>query len=350
MNQTKILGAILAAALAATSPAQNLGANPNTASSETLGAKLQEIKALKAGGGLSAGEKAKLDKLWASANKASELNNACREVALNKPLPRECQTLQGVLVEFEDLYLEVTGDLRLSAARVASELNDRREMINRCYDAFPFEMLSPQELFRPEGLLQVEPLEKDSEISWEISLYPTAERKKKIDQYLKKWFELCEPHIMHQTKASFPEFAPLFASKMAKGDPKTGIVLKQDRDALVGFLTKTYTGIYSVNKQDVFKVKLESGYQTFKIGSFKRPLSGYYEGPQVWMAGKGKCGYNFDFKGKKVVSDGELAGGVKTRLDWIETFKKEKPVYPKQDKDGWPIFKGSKPYNCWVEP
>lgn len=345
----KLFGALLFAVLAAHPSAQSLNATPNTAGSASLGSKLQAIETLKAGGNLTAEDKFKLETLWSSANHVAELNDACREVALNKPLQAECQNLPSVLAEFEDRYLEVTGEVRLSAARVATELNDRREMINRCYDAFPFEMFSPPELFRPEGLLQVEPLERGSEISWEISLSPTAERKEKINAYLTKWFKVCKPHVLHQTTSSTAEFAPLFVSKMAKGDPKTGIVMKPSGGELVGSLTKTYTGIYSVNKQDVFKLKLEGGSQYFALSGFKKPAYDKSEDISAHIVRSGKCGYKFEFKGKQAVGAKDLRGGIKTKIDWIETVKKGAEEHPKKTKEGYPILVGTKPYNCFME-
>lgn len=325
------IGIFLSAFLAAAPWAQALKAAPNTATSGSLTSKLQTIEELKnSPDSLSSEAKLKLENLWTSANEISQLNNACREVALDKPLPGECKDLPTVLAAFEDKYLEVTGEIRLNAARIAAELSDRREMINRCYDAFPFEMLSPPELFRPDGLIQVEPLEEGTEISWEVSLDVSDKHQKQINRQLRKWYEVCKPHVRHQSSSKRPEFAPLFKSKMEKGDPKTGIVLKQnERGDLIGILSRSYTGIYSVNRQDVFKIKLESGYQTFEIMLFdKDPESTEMKMSPVRT---GFCKYDFKFKGTKVVDEAELAGGLKTKLDWLETVKKAPAAPPKQE-------------------
>ena len=100
-----------------------------------------------------------IDSLLEQAGEIAQMNNRCSSIDLTQELDPACGHFYTVdLPEFEAKYLQITGEARLNAITVETEMNKREEQIHACTDALLSIAIPKEQLIILNGSFTAEPL------------------------------------------------------------------------------------------------------------------------------------------------------------------------------------------------
>lgn len=217
-----------------------------------------ELENLKAGIG---NDNAELNALWEEANKIAEMNDRCATIQLNEALDESCSHFYSVeLPEFETKYMKVTGEVRLSAVKVASTLEERTEQITACTKAFASVIVSKEQLLKLDGSVDLEPTGFDGsfDATYNFSFYFDKNRIEQQKQMAELWLEKCQDVILRK---SGDEFAPLFLESvknindsLAQTKTNLKIVVNPEKLHFYLDLNRNVSGSYHLNGAKLFQV------------------------------------------------------------------------------------------------
>ena len=240
------------------------------------------------------------------ANRIAEMNDRCASISLNDLLDTTCAQFYEVeLPAFENEYMELTGEVRLGAMRMATTFDERIRQLASCSEALTSIVKSREQLLRLRGNVYLEPInyEGDFDAEYDFALMFDSARVSQQQRLANLWIQKCGPIVLRQ---SGREFAPMFIA-----------TLKMKNDSL---------------KKSGSNVKLMINKKTLSLRvNMRRPVSGayYLNGLRLFEntidADKNNSNLFFDIKNKKA----ELVqpkDGVVQSFNGKQVFKKLKKM------------------------
>lgn len=281
----------------------------SSVSSENIKAKLSELERLK-NSNLDTESKEMLNSLWLKASKIAALNDQCAEISLTEEINDECYHFYKVeLPQFEDEYFELTGEIRLNGIRLSRSMDDRRNAIEACNDAFPLHSLEVRKIISLEGEASPEPLSQGVEVEYTFSFSLNEEYVDRLRTQLKHWFSVCNESI---SKTNSPrEFAPLFKEKLTQNQYEHITLSPSERGKKIYIKQKnTLYANYKLNGKSLFYYTIA---ENETIGSIE--FDNYHN--QVWLRFD-YPNYSSHWNGKEIYTDKQTEKGLYGRLEWKE--------------------------------
>lgn len=152
-----------------------------------------------------------VDDLLNRASKIAEMNNRCSMISINDVLDDECSHFYSVdLPEFEDMYMEVTGEVRLNSVKMGNTLAERTEQIQVCASALGGILVPRERLLKLDGKVDLEPLDLAGafDATYDFTLYFDPSRLKQQKTLVERWMEKCGDVVIRKAG---DEFAPLLS-------------------------------------------------------------------------------------------------------------------------------------------
>ena len=240
------------------------------------------------------------------ANRIAEMNDRCASISLNDLLDTTCAQFYEVeLPAFENEYMELTGEVRLGAMRMATTFDERIRQLASCSEALTSIVKSREQLLRLRGNVYLEPInyEGDFDAEYDFALMYDSARVSQQQRLANLWIQKCGPIVLRQ---SGREFAPMFIA-----------TLKMKNDSL---------------KKAGSNVKLMVNKKSLSLRvNMRRPVSGayYLNGLRLFEntieADKNNSSLFFDIKNKK----SELVqpkDGIVQSFNGKQVFKKLKKM------------------------
>ena len=240
------------------------------------------------------------------ANRIAEMNDRCASISLNDLLDTTCAQFYEVeLPAFENEYMELTGEVRLGAMRMATTFDERIRQLASCSEALTSIVKSREQLLRLRGNVYLEPInyEGDFDAEYDFALMYDSARVSQQQRLANLWIQKCGPIVLRQ---SGREFAPMFIA-----------TLKMKNDSL---------------KKAGSNVKLMVNKKSLSLRvNMRRPVSGayYLNGLRLFEntieADKNNSSLFFDIKNKKA----ELVqpkDGIVQSFNGKQVFKKLKKM------------------------
>ena len=244
--------------------------------------------------------------LLKKANRIAEMNDRCASISLNDLLDTTCAQFYEVeLPAFENEYMELTGEVRLGAMRMATTLDERIRQLASCSEALTSIVKSSEQLLRLRGNVFLEPInyEGDFDAEYDFALSFDSARVSQQQRLANLWIQKCGPIVLRQ---SGREFAPMFIATLK---------MKNDSLKKAGSNVK-----FKMNKSELL-LRVD----------MRRPVGGayYLNGIRLFDktidADDKKSNLVFDIKNKKA----ELAqpkGGILQVFNGKQVFKKLKKM------------------------
>ena len=240
------------------------------------------------------------------ANRIAEMNDRCASISLNDLLDTTCAQFYEVeLPAFENEYMELTGEVRLGAMRMATTFDERIRQLASCSEALTSIVKSREQLLRLRGNVYLEPInyEGDFDAEYDFALSFDSARVNQQQRLANLWIQKCGPIVLRQ---SGREFAPMFIA-----------TLKMKNDSL---------------KKAGSNVKIMMNRKNLSLRvDMRRPVSGayYLNGLRLFDktidADKSQSNLYFDIKDKKA-SVVQPKGGVIESFNGKRVFKKLKKM------------------------
>lgn len=166
------------------------------------------------------------------------------------------------LPKFENDYFKVTGQIRLSGMRIKESTKDRKQMIEACFEAFPFLDLAPKNAYPMNGGVSAEPLSNGVEIEYLFSLsFGLSElwvkNNEALAEFFGTWMNLCRPYIFRQSDTT--TLAPFFLELLSKRKGNAWFEFQPSRGDMELVLSRDLWITYLVNDKPVFEVKIPKG-------------------------------------------------------------------------------------------
>lgn len=230
----------------------------------------QQLKSLMGRSSLSAQERERLQDLMNQAAKIAEMNDRCGTISLTELLDEECVTYyESAIPKFELDYFKLTGEIQMNSFRFSKAMNDKRAMIDACYEGLPLSLFYPSAWLEVDGTALSEPLEKGFELAYDLTLKPTKYGyTMSVNGVISEWHETCSSFIYSNTDSR--KLAPLFVSKFDHSeenasDENGGLYFRlQDKNIQV--VSKTgVQGVYRINDEDVFEYLIMPDKPLFEI-------------------------------------------------------------------------------------
>lgn len=251
----------------------------NAAPSVQLGARIsdaelkirqQQLKNLMGLSSLSVQEKERLQDLMEQAAEIAEMNDRCGTISITELLDEECMTYyESAIPKFEQDYFKLTGEIQMNSFRFSKAMNDKRAMIDACYEGLPLSLFYPSAWLEVDGTALSEPLEKGFELAYDLTLKPSKhDYSSSVNNVLSEWYETCGDFIRSNTDAQ--KLAPLFVSKFERSkedasDENGGLYFRlQGKNVYVASKTGIQ-GVYRINDEDVFEYLIMPDKPIFSI-------------------------------------------------------------------------------------
>jgi len=156
-----------------------------------------------------------LDDLLTRANRIAEMNDRCSMISINDVLDEECGRFYSIdLPEFEDQYMELTGEIRLNAVKTGNTLAERTEQIQLCANALSGILVPKDRLLRLDGNVDLEPLDLAGafDATYDFTLFYDVNRTKQQQNLMERWVDKCGEVVVRK---AHDEFAPLFVDRIS---------------------------------------------------------------------------------------------------------------------------------------
>lgn len=198
-----------------------------------------------------------LNALLDESNKIAEMNHKCGTISLSDIQDPECSQFYTVdLPSFEEKYLKLTGEARLNAITVETELDKREKQIQACTDALRSIALPKDQFISLHGRFEVEPLpDNQFDVTYTYNMEWNEERIETIQENAALWLDKCKQIIFRQNSS---ELAPLFVSDLAKlnqsfKEEKRNVKIELTDDGDL-FLSNQFVlkGVYKFNGSNLF--------------------------------------------------------------------------------------------------
>ena len=154
-----------------------------------------------------------IDSLLEQANAIAQMNNRCSSIDLTQQLDPACGHFYTVdLPEFEARYLQITGEARLNAITVETEMNKREEQIHACADALLSIAIPKEQLIILNGSFKAEPLPGNKfDITYHYDMKWNKNLAENMIKRAERWIGTCH-QIVHRQGST--EIAPLFTNRL----------------------------------------------------------------------------------------------------------------------------------------
>lgn len=202
-----------------------------------------------------------VDDLLNRASKIAEMNNRCSMISINDVLDDECSHFYSVdLPEFEDMYMEVTGEVRLNSVKMGNTLAERTEQIQVCASALGGILVPRERLLKLDGKVDLEPLDLAGafDATYDFTLYFDPSRLKQQKTLVERWMEKCGDVVIRKAG---DEFAPLFVDRvnavndsLEKNNVNIKIILNSEKLDIYQDLSKPVSGAYFLSGAQLFDV------------------------------------------------------------------------------------------------
>lgn len=284
----------------------------SSVSSEMVKEQLTEIEKLKQLNYLDEESKSQLDKLWERASKIAELNDKCAEISLNETLNSECfDFYQKELPQFENDFLNLTGEIRLNGMNLSHNMENRREAIEACFNAFPLHSIDFPKLITLEGDVTPEPLSDGVEISYHFSFVRNESTIQALEHQLNIWYSTCNSIIFRTDNSG--EFAPLFQERLAENIPENSLSFEVSKYNKVIYIKQKHdlNMAYILNKKQLFNNTISKNSTIGKIyfDNYDNSISLNIQ-------------YNFYENGKAIFTENEIRNGLRGKIHWDSPYKK----------------------------
>lgn len=206
-------------------------------------------------------ENPQLDNLLSRAKKIAEMNDRCSMISINDVLDEECGHFYSIdLPEFENQYMEVTGEVRLSTVKMGNSLAERTEQIQVCANALGGILVSKDRLLKLSGNVDLEPLDLEGafDATYDFNLYYDEVLMNQQKSLLDRWVDKCGEVVVRKAR---DEFAPLFVDRinvindsLEKSSANVKIVLEPEYLDFYLDLNKNVAGAYYLNGAELFNV------------------------------------------------------------------------------------------------
>ena len=154
-----------------------------------------------------------IDSLLEQAGEIAQMNNRCSSIDLTQELDPACGHFYTVdLPEFEAKYLQITGEARLNAITVETEMNKREEQIHACTDALLSIAIPKEQLIILNGSFTAEPLPGNKfDITYHYDMKWNKDLAENMMKRARRWVETCH-QVVHRQGST--ELAPLFTNRL----------------------------------------------------------------------------------------------------------------------------------------
>ena len=154
-----------------------------------------------------------IDSLLRDANAIAQMNSRCSSIDLTQELDTACGHFYTVdLPEFEARYMRITGEARLNAITMETEMNKREGQICACADALLGIAIPKEQLIVLNGSFTAEPLPDNKfDITYHYDMTWNRELAENMRHRAERWIETCRQIIHRQNSI---ELAPLFINRL----------------------------------------------------------------------------------------------------------------------------------------
>ena len=199
------------------------------------------------------------------ANRIAEMNDRCSSISLNDLLDTTCARFYEVeLPTFENDYMELTGEVRLGAMRMATTFDERIRQLASCSEALTSIVKSRDQMLRLRGNVYLEPInfEGDFDAEYDFSLLYDSSRVSQQQRLANLWIEKCGPIVVRQ---SGKEFAPMFIAtlkvkndSLKKAGSNVKFMMNQKTLSLRVDMRRPVHGAYYLNGIRLFEKTVEA--------------------------------------------------------------------------------------------
>lgn len=206
-------------------------------------------------------ENPEVQQLLERAGKIAEMNDRCAMISINEMLDESCGQFYAVdLPQFEDKFMELTGELRLRSLKMGSSLAERTAQIQVCASALGGILTSKDRLLKMNGNVSLEPLTMEGafDATYDFSLYFDAGRMELQKSMMERWVAQCGDIVLRKER---DEFAPLFVDRVSAvndslkaAGANVKIVLEPEFLDFYLDLNKPVSGAYYMNGARIFAV------------------------------------------------------------------------------------------------
>ena len=199
------------------------------------------------------------------ANRIAEMNDRCASISLNDLLDTTCAQFYEVeLPAFENEYMELTGEVRLGAMRMATTFDERIRQLASCSEALTSIVKSREQLLRLRGNVYLEPInyEGDFDAEYDFALSFDSARVSQQQRLANLWIQKCGTIVLRQ---SGREFAPMFIAtlkmkndSLKKAGSNVKLMLNRSNLSLRVNMRRPVSGAYYLNGIRLFENTIEA--------------------------------------------------------------------------------------------
>lgn len=161
-----------------------------------------------------------LDDLWEQSQKIAQMNDHCGNISLTDVLDPECSKFyREELPQFEEDFMRITGEIRLSAMSTSiSGIQQRAASLKACSDALSHFFFSSEQLIglKMNRELGLEPLNNDCteiEVSYDFTLAYDKRRLRMVKNLAEIWVSKCGEIVLNPDRDGL---ASLFKRNMTE--------------------------------------------------------------------------------------------------------------------------------------
>lgn len=142
------------------------------------------------------GSNERLNALWESASRISQMNDRCSSISLNDILDEECGHYYKVeLPKFEKEFQRVSGEIRLNALSIQSDVSDQLKKLKACSEALDVFYVAEAQLRTIKvDSLKTRPMDlsgKTYEVSYSFGLINDEDVLQSLSDMARKWANQC---------------------------------------------------------------------------------------------------------------------------------------------------------------